>query len=193
MKPEDKDYTQLFGKSYLKTVMSDPAGFFERFYQLFRQADSRVGEVFSTTDMSRQLLMLEESLLYMIAFSKSQISSHRLQDLAKYHGRSNMNIPDRLFDVWLECLLATLRERDPEFDLDTELAWRVTFAPGLAYMKSHSAAHPSSKRAESTQRPQEQKRSAVKSRTRGTAGKFAAGRPKARRVEGETEDSLSRL
>jgi hemoglobin-like flavoprotein len=155
MKPEDKDYTELFGSSYLKAVLSNPTGFFDRFYQLFRKADSRVDQLFGGTDMNRQLLMLEESLLYMIDFSKSRVSSSRLQDIADSHGSKNMNIPAQLFDVWMECLLDTLREHDPEFDLDTETAWRVAFAPGLAYMKSHCSPRPSPKRAESTQRPQE--------------------------------------
>ena len=139
MKPEGKDYTDVFSESYLKTVLSDPSGFFGRFYQLFRKADPEVDELFSATPMDRQSSMLEESLLYMIDFSRSRVPSERMEELATYHGRSRMNIPARLFDLWLECLLTALRERDPELDLDTETAWRVTLAPGLAYMKSRAS------------------------------------------------------
>lgn len=138
MKPEGKDYTALFSESYLKTVLSDPSGFFGRFYELFRKADPQVDKLFSATHMERQRSMLEESLLYMIDFSRSRLPRERIEELAAYHGRNHMNIPARLFDVWLECLLTALRERDPELDLDTETAWRVTLAPGLAYMKSRS-------------------------------------------------------
>jgi truncated hemoglobin YjbI len=164
MKPSGKDYTHLFGKSYLKTVLGDPAGFYGRFYQLFRKADSQVDELFSGTTVARQLPMLEESLLYMLDFSRSRVSSQRIQELAEYHGRNHMKIPARLFDVWLECLVATLRERDPELDLDTETAWRVTLAPGLAYMKSHSSTRSSPGRTGSTRRSQEQKGGALHSR-----------------------------
>jgi len=152
VKPAGKDYTQLFSESYLKTVLSDSAGFFRRFYQLFREADPQVDALFSHTDMGRQLSLLEESLLHMLDFSRSRVTSQRIEKLAAYHGADHMNVPDRLFDVWLECLLATLRERDPELDSDVETAWRVTLAPGLAYMKSHSSAHPGSSRTKTPRR-----------------------------------------
>jgi truncated hemoglobin YjbI len=158
MKPLDEDYTVLFSESYLKTVLSDPDGFFGLFYQLFRKADPQVEKLFSATHMERQRSMLEESLLHMIDFSRSRVPGARIKGLAAYHGHNHMNIPARLFDLWLECLLTALRERDPELDLDTETAWRVTLAPGLAYMKSRSSTHPDPRRAESTRRPQEEER-----------------------------------
>ena len=155
MKPRDNDYTVLFGESYLKTVLSDPAGFFGRFYELFQRADPRVTGFFSKTDIARQLSMLEESLLHMVDFSRSRVPSKRIEDLADYHGENRMNIPARLFEVWLECLLDTLRERDREFDKDTETAWRVILAPGLAYMKSRCSGRPDRNGDEVTGGPQD--------------------------------------
>jgi truncated hemoglobin YjbI len=142
VKPAGKNYTHLFSESYLKTVLHDPAGFFHRFYQLFREADPQVAALFSHTDMGRQVSLLEESLLYMLDFSRSRVASQRIEKLAARHGAGHIDVPARLFDVWLECLLATLRERDPELDSDAETAWRVTLAPGLAYMKSHCSSRP---------------------------------------------------
>lgn len=164
MKPAGKDYTELFSQSYLRIVVSDPASFFVRFYELFRKADPQVERLFSRTDMDRQLSMIEESLLYMIDFSRSRVASNRLEALAGYHGRKKMNIPARLFDVWMECLVATLRERDPELSPEIETAWRVILAPGLAYMKAHTSASPSRSRAKSTRCAPEAKRDTIHSR-----------------------------
>ena len=40
-----------------------------------------------------------------------------------------------LYEAWLDSLIATARESDPDFDDELELAWRVVLAPGIAYMK----------------------------------------------------------
>lgn len=136
MKPEPQNYMSLFTESYLRTVLGDQANFLGRFYDLFMSADPRVEQAFAGTDMDRQISMLQESLLYMIDFARAKLSTHRIEGLADSHGGEGLNIPSDLFDIWMNCLLEALKERDPHFDRHTETAWRVVLAPGLALMKS---------------------------------------------------------
>ena len=49
--------------------------------------------------------------------------------------KKNAAIPPDLYDVWLECLMQTLKEFDPEYSSEVELSWRVVLAPGITYMK----------------------------------------------------------
>jgi hypothetical protein len=37
--------------------------------------------------------------------------------------------------MWLESLIKTVADYDPEFDLDVELSWRVVLSSGITYMK----------------------------------------------------------
>ncbi len=132
-----RDYQIIFHGSYLRCVVSDQDVFFKRFYELFTAADPDVSRVFAKTDMERQVSLLEESLLYMIHFANSKTPSMRLQRIANHHGSNEMNVPRHLFDLWLDCLVSTVRERDAQFEPQVEVAWRVFLAPGIAFIKAH--------------------------------------------------------
>ena len=134
---EKCDYRQLFHESYLRCVVSDQDGFFRRFYQLFIAADPEISKMFANTDMDRQVSLLQESLLHMIDFSNSKIATERLHQVAVYHGSTELNIPLRMFDLWMDRLIATVRERDTRFNSHIERAWRVCLAPGIAFIKSY--------------------------------------------------------
>jgi hemoglobin-like flavoprotein len=134
---ENRDYGRLFHDSYLRCVVSDQDGFFKRFYQLFIAADPEISKAFSDTDMNLQISRLQESLLHMIDFSNSKVASERMLRIAAYHGSAEMDIPLYMFDLWIDRLLATVRERDTRFNSHIETAWRVFLAPGIAFMKSH--------------------------------------------------------
>jgi hypothetical protein len=134
---ETRDYKNIFHDSYLRCVVSDQDAFFKRFYELFTAVDQGVFQVFANTNMERQISMLQESLLYMIDFANSKTASIRMQRIATYHGSNELDVPSHLFDLWVDCLVGTVRERDAEFEPDVEVAWRVFLAPGIAFVKSH--------------------------------------------------------
>jgi len=134
---ETRDYKNIFHDSYLRCVVSDQDSFFKRFYELFTAADRGVSQVFANTNMERQVSMLQESLLYMIDFANSKTASARMQRIAAYHGSNELGVPSHLFDLWVDCLVSTVRERDEQFEPDVEVAWRVFLAPGIAFVKSH--------------------------------------------------------
>lgn len=136
---QSRDYRRIFQESYIRCVVKDQDGFFLRFYQLFTAADEGVSRVFAETNMERQISMLQESLLYMIHFSDARIGEDQMRRIASYHGSDGMNVPRHLFDLWMDCLVETARERDGEFDSDTEVAWRVFLAPAVAFVKAHCA------------------------------------------------------
>jgi truncated hemoglobin YjbI len=132
-----RDYKNIFHDSYLRCVVSDQDSFFRRFYELFTAADQGVSEAFANTNMERQISMLQESLLYMIDFTNSKTASIRMQRIASHHGSDELDVPSHLFDVWMDCLVTTVRERDAQFEPDVEVAWRVFLAPGIAFVRLH--------------------------------------------------------
>jgi len=134
---ENHDYRQLFHGSYLRCVVSDQDGFFQRFYQLFIAADPEISKMFARTDMERQISLLQESLLHLIDFSNSGIANERMRHVAIYHGSTEMDIPVHMFDLWMDRLIATVRERDSRCDSHVEMAWKVFLAPGIAFVKAH--------------------------------------------------------
>ncbi len=131
------DLEQIFDASYERVMARELDGrrFINAFYERFINADPRVREKFAHTDMSRQIAMLEKSLHYLAYLFSTQEIYGYIENTARIHGREQHDIPPDLYDMWLEQLIATVAEFDPEFDRKVELAWRLSLARGITYMK----------------------------------------------------------
>lgn len=125
-----------FQDSFDRTVEARPREFFDSFYKRFLASDPQVAKLFSRTDMARQAQMLRESFAYVIDFAKLNAPDGRMAELAKRHNKAHVNVEPRLYDLWLKCLIETVREFDPLFDPVVEGAWRDMLEPGIRYMKS---------------------------------------------------------
>ena len=85
--------------------------------------------------MVRQRRMLARSLTEIAEFSETGVATDYLRQVARRHSRDERNVEPELYVTWLDCLVATMRDFQPEADDETELAWRVVLAPGVAYMQ----------------------------------------------------------
>jgi hemoglobin-like flavoprotein len=111
--------------------------FLERFYELFVGASPEVRAKFARTDFRVQRRVLKISLyMLMLAAEGRPTGRAHLEDIARRHSRAGLDIRPELYDLWLECLVAAVREHDPRFDADVERAWRAVLAPGIEVMKS---------------------------------------------------------
>lgn len=132
-----KNYLEFFTASLSRAFGDErqQRDFMTRFYELFTEASPEIAERFRGTDMERQKEMLARSIHEMVDFSTSRAASEHLRRTAERHDRKHRDIPPALYDLWLDCLVATVREFDTRFNDEIELAWRVVLAPGVAYMK----------------------------------------------------------
>ncbi|XOV83350.1 MAG: globin [bacterium] len=126
----ENSYARVFGHGIGMNKNAD--AFFRRFYEHFLTSPE-VSELFTETDLQQQQLMLKKSVLHLVTYYAAGTLTPDLQRLATRHQQLKVN-PD-LLDVWMQALLATLREFDDEADTVTELAWCWAMAPGLAYMR----------------------------------------------------------
>jgi hemoglobin-like flavoprotein len=111
--------------------------FLERFYELFLEASPEARAKFAHTDMEQQRRMLKASLvLMMLGAGGKQEGKGHLERVAGVHGRTELDIPPPLYDVWLDCLLKTVGEFDPQSNEPLLQTWRRMLAPGIAFMKS---------------------------------------------------------
>ena len=131
-----KPYRKLFNNSFQRVIVPNPNRFYKHFYQKLVSADARIKELFATTDMNRQIEILTQSMTYMMSFSATLESNDEIEKVAELHGNDNLNILPEYYDIWLECMLQTVKEFDSKYDDHIETSWRVMMAPGLEYMKS---------------------------------------------------------
>lgn len=113
-------------------------GFLDRFYERFMASSPEVRARFSKTDFVRQKRALRASLYIMALAVEDELGPARyLVDLARLHGRPQLDIGAALYDNWLDSLIATVRECDPQCTPEVEEAWERVMTAGIAYMVSH--------------------------------------------------------
>lgn len=112
--------------------------FLDRFYDKFLASSPKVAEKFANTNFVRQKRALRASLhlLLIAAEDESRGPERYLGDLAASHNKAHMDITAELYDLWLDSLLATVKECDPEFDSGVENAWERVMMVGIHYMIS---------------------------------------------------------
>jgi len=114
------------------------AGFLDAFYQRFVASSDEVRAKFAGTDMLHQVQMLEDSLFVVANAVQGEEGSPARGDLpriAARHSHSDLDIRPELYDLFLECLIVTVRTHDTKFSSEVEAAWRETMAFGIDYMR----------------------------------------------------------
>jgi hemoglobin-like flavoprotein len=121
----------------LRRCSSDPR-FFERFYERFLASSPKVREKFAHTDFVRQKRALSASLhlILLVAQDPDKDAARYLSEVARRHSSRELGIGAELYDLWLDSLLATVREFDPQFGPEVEQAWEDTMAIGIRFLCS---------------------------------------------------------
>ena len=97
-----------------------------------------MAEKFADTDFARQKEALRLSLRMMaLASAGGDAADLYLEYIARRHDRHHLNIEPEFYDLWLEALIDTVRDCDPEFDAEVEQAWRGVMRYGIDYMVAH--------------------------------------------------------
>lgn len=128
-----ESYTRIFGEDLKIDVKGDL--FLAEFYKRFLQSSEEVATAFKNTDMEHQKKMLKNSLFYGINFLENMSYFDSLHRIAVSHSKQRYDIKPELYDLWLDCMVATVKDFDPQFSDDVELSWRLAFSQTITYMK----------------------------------------------------------
>ncbi|HCV79220.1 globin domain-containing protein [Pseudomonas oryzihabitans] len=110
--------------------------FFDDFYQRFLASSPRVREKFVHTDMAAQKLLLRQGIMNLVLVARGMPAT-KLRQLGESHCRARLDIGPELYDLWVDCLLATLAEHDPDFSPALRQEWRDVLEAGIAVMRSY--------------------------------------------------------
>ncbi|BES69424.1 globin [Marinobacter nanhaiticus D15-8W] len=108
--------------------------FFIDFYDRFMSSSPAIFERFRETDMKQQRHLLRNGIMQLVLYSRG-MSDAKLRSLGKSHDRHGYNIRPEWYELWIEALIATLREHDPVFSPEVETAWRRAIAPGVELIR----------------------------------------------------------
>ena len=82
------------------------------------------------------MLQASLQLLLVAAQDDGKRPTPYLDEVAARHSASQMAIGAELYDLWLDSLLATVREVDSAWNAAVEQAWENVMTVGIAYLVS---------------------------------------------------------
>ena len=127
------DDLALFLDSFERCI-SKPQ-FIDEFYRHFIASSPEVAEKFSKTDFQRQKKALKASLYHMVGgISRGGAALTVLDDVARRHARTQLDIRPELYDLWLASLVHAASRADDRFDAETARVWQEAMAPGIRYL-----------------------------------------------------------
>lgn len=113
------------------------AEFIPSFYRTFFANCPAAVPKFANTDFERQHRLLRHAIGLLINFPfQPDDEPGILTRIAERHSRRDLDIDPSLYPSFIDSLVQTAREHDPQFTTETERAWRATVAKGVAYMQS---------------------------------------------------------
>lgn len=131
----DEKTLELFNDSFEYCVSKKD--FLPRFYELFLASSPEIRKRFINTDIRRQSRILKKSLYILTMATIGTEEAHReLIRLGKSHGLQGMNIPNYMYDLWLDCLLRTVSEFQTDWKPEIENSWREMLNPHIEILKS---------------------------------------------------------
>lgn len=108
--------------------------FFVDFYDNFMGSSDVIRRRFASTDMAAQRHLLRNGIMQLILHARG-MSDRKLRALGESHNRDHYNIDPQWYTLWLDALMKTVREHDPEYSLQLEKHWREVLAPGIELIR----------------------------------------------------------
>jgi len=109
----------------LARVERDPE-FADAFYLRVQRSSPQIAHALRHADPDTQKRKLMASFrLAADAVVGEPEALERLAEQARVHDRHHRNISPDLYPRWIDALVDTVRRRDPRFDIEVEVAWRV--------------------------------------------------------------------
>lgn len=101
-------------------------GFIERFYEIFLATHPEIEAMFARTDFRTQRLALRRGISIAISHAAGMSMVNRnVEDMVKVHSREGRTpVRPALYGYWIDSLIRTIEERDPEVTPELIARWR---------------------------------------------------------------------
>jgi hemoglobin-like flavoprotein len=124
---------QIAQQSYSRCLRSPD--FLPRFYEHLLASDPTIPPMFAETEFPRQYRLLQHALGLLLSYG-NRPDQMLLERLAAKHSAKSIDVAPPLYALFVDSLLAAIREFDDRCDGEIEAAWREALRPGLDFMKS---------------------------------------------------------
>lgn len=107
----------------------------ESFYQRFLAADYRIQSLFANTNFTRQKELFLHGVFSLLEYAQGKaVGELAIRRLGMLHSRKRLNISPDMYAIWVDCLIQSLWEKDPQFSASLEQEWRSALQKGIDRM-----------------------------------------------------------
>jgi hemoglobin-like flavoprotein len=131
--PARRSPHQLAQQSYSRCLRSP--GFLPRFYEHLLASDPGIPPRFANTEFPRQNKLLQHGLGLLLSYGNKPDPA-LLERIAARHSKRALDVPPSLYALFVDSLLAAIREYDSQYTPQIETAWREALAPGIEFMQA---------------------------------------------------------
>ncbi len=125
---------EIFQDSFERCEKED---FLMTFYKRFVNISPEIQEKFEGVDLERMRDLVYESLYFMMmASNETTKATADLDQLGEFHAKHG--VTRQMYDTWLDCLVDTAREYDPNWNEKVEDCWRAVMKVGIDIMKEQA-------------------------------------------------------
>ena len=128
----------LFSASYDRCINlhDGDVRFVNHFYGVLKGRDPDIAEIFEAFPVHHQVHVLRTALYLLVDFCDNQTPSADFTKLVDSHTDNHLGLRPYMLEIWLECILETVAEYDPQFSEVTKAAWITKIKPGIDFLKS---------------------------------------------------------
>ena len=110
-------------------------GFIPAFYERFLASSDVIRDMFRDTDFEKQNQMLLRSLELSAGATAGEPEALReIQERAVTHDRDHLNVHPDHYALWLDSIISTAGEFDPEWNKDLQAAWQTILGHVIRHM-----------------------------------------------------------
>jgi len=131
------DYEEIFNSSFRRSRGNAVNGvpFRDAFLDNLMRSSPEVAQKMVHGDLEAFRASLMLSIDHLARSYVSSEPSAILQGAARRQSRGERDIEPHLYEFFLQALLQTLQQYDPQYNEEVGKAWEVVLRPGLEYMK----------------------------------------------------------
>lgn len=107
--------------------------FLRRFYVKLLASSPEIPPYFVHTKFDQQTKLLQHGILLLLIYARSG-NPAMLSRIAARHGPGEINVPKKLYPLFVESFLATVQDCDPECTTEILQAWEASLSPGIAFI-----------------------------------------------------------
>ena len=132
------DYEEIFNLSYWRATQGivDGVEFVDSFLGRLIASSVEIQAFFvhSSGEALRSGILL--ALVHLASYYPHYEPDETLEEIAVRHNRHARAIKPHLYDLFLDHLIDTVADYDPEYEVHVGDSWRRVLAPGLEYIKA---------------------------------------------------------